>query len=39
MKTREPAFFLEGLRSRSYGHTAAIRLIVQRYDEDEDKDD
>jgi hypothetical protein len=26
----------EGPRSRSYGRTAAMRLIVQPYDEDED---
>jgi hypothetical protein len=32
-------FFLEGHRSRSYGRTAALRLIVQHYDEDEEKDD
>jgi hypothetical protein len=29
----------EGPRSRRYGRTAAIRLIVQPYDEDEDEDD
>jgi hypothetical protein len=29
----------EGPRSRSYGRTAAMRLIVQPYDEDEDDDD
>jgi hypothetical protein len=31
-------FFLsdEGPRSRRYGRTAAMRLIVQPYDEDED---
>jgi hypothetical protein len=28
----------EGPRSRSYGRTAAMRLIVQLYDEDEDDD-
>jgi hypothetical protein len=28
----------EGPRSRSYGRTAALRLIVQPYDEDEDDD-
>jgi hypothetical protein len=34
-------FFLsgEGPRSRRYGRTAALRLIVQPYDEDEDDDD
>jgi hypothetical protein len=26
----------EGPRSRRYGHTAAMRLIVQPYDEDDD---
>jgi hypothetical protein len=31
--------FLEGPRSRSYGRTAALRLIVQPYDGDEDKVD
>jgi hypothetical protein len=31
--------FLEGPRSRSYGRTAALRLIVQPYGEDEMKDD
>jgi hypothetical protein len=33
-------FFLsgEGPRSRRYGRTAAARLIVQPYDEDEDDD-
>jgi hypothetical protein len=34
-------FFLSGewlLRSRRYGRTAAMRLIVQPYDEDEDDD-
>jgi hypothetical protein len=33
-------FFLsgEGPRSRRYGRTAALRLIVQPYDEDEDDD-
>jgi hypothetical protein len=30
---------LEGPRSRSYGRTAALRLIVQLCDEDEEKDD
>jgi hypothetical protein len=29
----------EGARSRSYGRTAALRLIVQPCDEDEEKDD
>jgi hypothetical protein len=29
----------EGPRSRSYGLTAALRLIVQPCDEDEEKDD
>jgi hypothetical protein len=28
----------EGPRSRRYGRTAAMRLIVQPYDEDEDGD-
>jgi hypothetical protein len=32
-------FFLEGPRSRSYGRTAALRLIVQLCGEDEHKDD
>jgi hypothetical protein len=31
--------FLEGPRSRSYGRTAALKLIVQHCDEDEEKDD
>jgi hypothetical protein len=31
------SFYGEGLRSRCYGHTAALRLIVQPYDEDEEK--
>jgi hypothetical protein len=31
-------FFGEGTRSRSYGRTAALRLIMQPYDEDEEKD-
>jgi hypothetical protein len=32
-------FFLhgEGPRSRCYGHTTALRLFVQPYDEDEDE--
>jgi hypothetical protein len=36
----EPFFFFsgEGPRSRRYGRTAAMRLIVQPYDEDEDDD-
>jgi hypothetical protein len=29
----------EGPRSRSYGRTAALRLVVQPRDEDEEKDD
>jgi hypothetical protein len=37
------AFFFwgggEGPRSRSYGRTAALRLILQPCDEDEEKDD
>jgi hypothetical protein len=34
------AFFCsEGPRSRCYGRTAALRLIVQPCDEDEEKDD
>ena len=32
-------FFGEEPRSRSYGRTAALRLIVQLCDEDEEKDD
>jgi hypothetical protein len=28
----------EGPRSRRYGRTAALRFIVQAYDEDEDDD-
>ena len=32
-------FFGEGPCSRSYGRTAALRLIVQPCDEDEEKDD
>jgi hypothetical protein len=32
-------FFCEGPRSRSYGRTAALRLIVQPCDKDEEKDD
>jgi hypothetical protein len=32
-------FFLERPRSRSYGRTAALRLLVQPCDEDEEKDD
>jgi hypothetical protein len=32
-------FYGEGPRSRCYGRTAAIGLIVQPYDEDEEKDD
>jgi hypothetical protein len=31
--------FLEGPRSRSYGRTTALRLLVQPCDEDEQKDD
>jgi hypothetical protein len=31
--------FGEGPRSRSYGRTAALSLIVQPCDEDEEKDD
>jgi hypothetical protein len=31
-------FFSEGPRSRCYGSTAALRLIVQPCDEDEEKD-
>jgi hypothetical protein len=34
-----PCFCGEGPRSRSYGRTAALRLIVQPCDEDEEKDD
>jgi hypothetical protein len=33
------SFCGEGPRSRSYGRTTALRLIVQIYDEDEEKDD
>jgi hypothetical protein len=29
----------EGPRGRSYGRTAALRLFVQPYDEDEETDD
>jgi hypothetical protein len=29
----------DGPRSRSYGRTAALRLIVQTYEEDEEKND
>jgi hypothetical protein len=29
----------EGPRSRGYGRTAAMRLIVQPYDDDDDDDD
>jgi hypothetical protein len=37
---RIPKLFLgEGPRSRCYGRTAVLRLIVQPYDEDEEKDD
>jgi hypothetical protein len=32
-------FGIEGPRSRSYGRTAALRLIVQPCDENEEKDD
>jgi hypothetical protein len=32
-------FFIEGPRSRCYGRTAPLRLIVQPCDEDEEKDD
>jgi hypothetical protein len=32
-------FILEGHRSRSYGRTTALRLIVQPCDGDEKKDD
>jgi hypothetical protein len=34
-------FFIlgEGPRSKSYGRTAALRLIVQPCDEDEERDD
>jgi hypothetical protein len=37
---RDTFFFLsgEGPRSRRYGRTAALRLIVQSYDVDEDDD-
>jgi hypothetical protein len=36
----KPYFFFsgEGPRSRLYGRTAAMRLVVQPYDEDEDDD-
>jgi hypothetical protein len=34
-----PFFCGEGPRSRSYGRTAALRLIVEPCDEDEEKDD
>ena len=38
---RQDIYFFcgEGSRSRSYGRTAALRLIVQPCDEDEEKDD
>ena len=39
MQGRIDFFFGEGPRSRSYGRTAALRLIVQSCDEDEGKDD
>jgi hypothetical protein len=29
------SFCIEGTRSRNYGRTAALRLIVQPYDEDD----
>jgi hypothetical protein len=29
----------EGTRSRRYGRTAAMKLLVQPYDEDEDDED
>jgi hypothetical protein len=35
----ENTLFIEGPRSRSYGRTAALRLIVQPFVEDEVKDD
>jgi hypothetical protein len=36
----KPQFFCgEGLRSRSYARTAALRLIVQPFNEDEEKGD
>jgi hypothetical protein len=35
----KPTFFSgEGPRSRRYGRNAAMRLIVQPYDEDDDDD-
>jgi hypothetical protein len=34
-----PPFFFRRDRSRSYGRTAALRLLVQPRDEDEEKDD
>jgi hypothetical protein len=40
--TSQIFFFLgggEGPRSRCYGRTAALRLIMQHCDEDEEKDD
>jgi hypothetical protein len=37
-KTSVFFFSGEGPRSRRYGRTAALRLIVQPYDEDEDDD-
>jgi hypothetical protein len=37
---RQRIFFCgEGSRSRWYGRTAALRLIMQSCDEDEEKDD
>jgi hypothetical protein len=40
LKREQSAFFFcgEGPRSRSYGHTAALKLIVQPCDADEKKD-
>jgi hypothetical protein len=32
-------FVMKGPAAESYGRTAALRLIVQPYDEDEDDDD
>jgi hypothetical protein len=36
MKEISCFFSVEGPRSRRYGRTAALRLIVQPYDEDDD---
>jgi hypothetical protein len=38
-KQEKVHFFCEGPRTRCYRRTAALRLIVQPCDEDEEKDD